>query len=119
MYAGGELGPLVELLAPEIVWLVPGTSPIAGEYRGVEAVLDYFERRRELAATSMRMRPRGHFAGGDIVAQLVDGSATLGAELVEWRTVGIYRVSAGLVHQTSLVPLDLELFDRIWTPPQG
>jgi ketosteroid isomerase-like protein len=33
MYAGGDLAPAEELLAEEIVWHVPGTSPIAGDYR--------------------------------------------------------------------------------------
>ena len=119
MYAGGEVEPVAELLAPEIVWHVPGSSPIAGEHRGHDAVLDYFRRRRELAAASMRMHPRGHLVDGDVVVQVVDGTATLGGEQVEWRTIGVYRLGDGQVHETWLVPLDLELFDRIWTPQGG
>jgi Protein of unknown function (DUF2867) len=33
MYAGGDLAAVEELLAPDVVWHVPGTSPIAGDYR--------------------------------------------------------------------------------------
>lgn len=56
MYAGGPVDPVVELLAGDIVWHVPGRSPIAGDYRGVGEVIAYFERRRKLANATMQMR---------------------------------------------------------------
>src|SRR2546423_15587108 len=49
MYAGGDLEAARELLAEDVVWHVPGSSPIAGDYRGREAVIGYFRLRRELA----------------------------------------------------------------------
>src|SRR5688572_18971779 len=58
MYAGGELEPVAELLADHVVWHVPGASPIAGDYRGREAVLGYFRRRRELAGGAMEITKR-------------------------------------------------------------
>ena len=42
MYARGDLEAAEELLAENVVWHVPGTSPIAGDYRGREAVSEYF-----------------------------------------------------------------------------
>jgi len=38
MYAGGDHAAAAEMLAEDVVWHVPGTSPIAGDYRGREAV---------------------------------------------------------------------------------
>ena len=35
MYAGGPVDAVVELLAEDIVWHVPGGSPIAGDHRGI------------------------------------------------------------------------------------
>jgi uncharacterized protein len=115
MYAGGPAGPVAELLADDIVWHVPGTSPIAGEHRGWEAVLRYFARRRELARETMRMYPGEVLADGEAVVQLVDGAVLLDGEEVNWRTAGVYRVARGRVQEVWLVPLDLDLFDRIWT----
>jgi uncharacterized protein len=57
-YVGGSLEPLVELLAQDIRWHVPGTSPIAGDHKGRDAVLAYFERRRAIARGTMRMTVR-------------------------------------------------------------
>jgi ketosteroid isomerase-like protein len=114
MYAGGAVEPVAELLAPDIVWHVPGTSPIAGDHRGREAVLDYFQRRRALARNTMRMHPGQVIEDGEAVVQLVDGTATVGDEELRWRTAGVYRVNAGLIAEVWLVPLDLALFDSIW-----
>ena len=39
MYAGGDVDAVVEMLADCVVWHVPGTSPIAGDHIGRDAVL--------------------------------------------------------------------------------
>jgi ketosteroid isomerase-like protein len=118
MYAGGPVDAVVELLAEDIVWHVPGGSPIAGDHRGIPQVIEYFERRRRLASATMRMHPGELIADGEAVVQLVDGSAELGGKPVEWRTAGVYRVEE-LVREVWLVPLDLDRFDRIWSAGHG
>lgn len=116
MYAGGPLQPVLDLLDPAIVWHVPGSSPIAGEHHGRDAVAAYFTRRRELASATMRMHPGPTITDQDVVVQIVDGTATLSGGQVRWRTVGIYHTEAALIGEVWLVPLDLDQFDRIWTP---
>lgn len=117
MYAGGSINPVVELLADDIIWHVPGESPIAGDHRGVAQVIDYFERRRQLANATMRMRPGEAIFEGDAVAQFVEGSAVLDDKRVSWKTIGIYRVDIGhrWIREVWLVPLDSELFDQLWS----
>jgi ketosteroid isomerase-like protein len=118
MYMGGPVEPVVELLAEDVVWHVPGRSPIAGDHRGRAAVVEYFERRRRLADATMQMRPGAVISEGDAVAQFVTGTAVLGGESVSWQTIGVYRLDAGLrrIQEVWLVPLDADLFDRIWSP---
>ncbi|MGH2832901.1 MAG: nuclear transport factor 2 family protein [Solirubrobacteraceae bacterium] len=115
MYAGGAIEPVTELLAPDIVWHVPGSSPIAGDHCGHEGVISYFKLRRALAQSSMRMHPRELLADGEALVWLVDGSARLDGQDVNWRTVGVYRIDRGRVREIWLVPLDLALFDRLWS----
>jgi ketosteroid isomerase-like protein len=93
---------------------VPGRSPIAGEYRGREAVVGYFRSRRELAGGAIAITKHGELVGPDVVVQLADGRATLGGEEVTWRTAGVYRVADGKIAEAWLVPLDAEAFDRAW-----
>jgi len=117
MYAGGPIDPVAELLAADVVWHVPGTSPIAGDHRGVRQVIEYFEKRRALADATMEMRPGKVISAGDAIVQFVEGTAVVGGERVSWQTVGIYRVDLErrCVSEVWLVPLDSELFDRIWS----
>jgi uncharacterized protein len=114
MYAGGPVESVAELLAESIVWRVPDDSPIAGEHRGVEAVLAYFTKRRQLASATMKMHPREVLADAEAVVQLVDGTASIGGDEVSWRTVGVYRVEDGRMREVWLAPLDLDRFDAIW-----
>lgn len=116
MYAGGSVDAVTELLSPDIVWHVPGSSPIAGDHRGTGQVTDYFERRRELANATMRLHPGEALVAGDAVAQFVEGSATLDGKRVCWQTFGIYRIDTEhrRIREVWLVPMDGELFDRIW-----
>jgi ketosteroid isomerase-like protein len=115
MYAG-EAPPrhVAELLSDDVVWHVPGTSPIAGDHAGVEAVLRYFDTRRALAANTLRITPRQSIADDEVVVELADGEATLGGEPARWRTTGVYRVAGGRIAEAWLVPLDLAAFDAAW-----
>ena len=114
MYAGGPVDPVLELLASDVVWHVPGTSALAGDHRGHAGVASYFRTRTELAAATLELHPGGFLAEKDAVVQLVHGTARLGGELVRWRTVGVYRVAGGRIAEVWLVPLDLDQFDRAW-----
>jgi uncharacterized protein len=115
-YAGGEAAPLREVLTDDIVWVVPGDNPIAGEYHGLDEVLDYFERRRAIARNSFRMHPGDVLVGeGDQVAVLTDGTATIGGVEHRWSTVGLYRLREGRVAECRLLALDAAAFDAIWS----
>jgi uncharacterized protein len=116
-YAGesGAEPALRALLHPAIEWHVPGRNAIAGDYRGADAVMAYFARRRDHAARSFRMHPGDVLTGdGDRVAVLTDGTATIAGREERWSTVGLYRLTADQVAGCWLLPLDPAAFDRIW-----
>jgi ketosteroid isomerase-like protein len=115
MYAGGPMGPVAALLSDDVLWHIAGESPIAGEHRGWDAVLQCFAAVRELAGETLRMHPQEVVAASrEVVVQLVDGAVLLAGEVVDWRTAGFYRVERGQVREAWLVPLELERFDRAW-----
>jgi hypothetical protein len=116
LYAGGPAGPVADLLADDIVWHVVGESPIAGVYRGWDAVLQCLSTAREMARGSLRTYPGEVIAAsGEVIVQLLDAAVLLDGEEVSWEAAGLYRVGAGRVREAWLVPLELAWFDRIWT----
>ncbi|HEY5317974.1 MAG TPA: nuclear transport factor 2 family protein [Solirubrobacteraceae bacterium] len=114
-YAGGSGDALRQLLAPDVTWTVPGDGAIAGTYRGLEHVLDYFRRRRDLAQRTFQMKRRDVLVGdGDRIAALTDGFATIGGVDHRWSTVGLYDIADDQISACWLLPLDQSAFDAIW-----
>ena len=115
LYGGGDAAPVRRLLDPDIVWRVPGESPIAGCHEGVEEVIAYMLRRRDLADGTFRMRRRELMVGeGERFAALTDGSAIIDGRTRAWSTVGLYRLRAELLAECRLLPFDQAQFDAIW-----
>jgi ketosteroid isomerase-like protein len=115
-YAGGDAARLRAVLAPDVIWTVPGANAIAGTYRGLDAVLEYFTRRRAIADSTFRMHRRDVLVGATgRIAALTDGTATIAGRPRTWSTVGLYEVRDGLVAACWLLPLDAAQFDEIWS----
>jgi hypothetical protein len=52
---------------------------------------------------------------GDTIASLTDGVATLRGRAHRWSTVGLYRFRNQMLVECTLLPLDSDEFDRIWS----
>ena len=115
MYAGGSDDAVRTLLTDDVVWHVPGASAIAGEHRGVEAVSEYFRRRRDMLDGTFRVEVHGAALIADRVVQLAGGRALREGGEVSWETVGVFRVAGGRIAECWLVPFDQAVFDRIWS----
>lgn len=116
-YGGGNDASLRALLDPDICWTVPGSSPIAGTYRGLREVFAYFALRRDRANGTFRMHRRDVLAGdGNTVAALTDGTAVTAGVERRWSTVGLYDIPDGArISSCWLLPLDQAAFDEIWS----
>jgi 2'-5' RNA ligase len=116
VYAGDvPAGELREVLADEVVWHVPGVSAIAGEHRGVEAVLEYFDTRRRMTDSTFGVTVHGSAMIAGRVVQLAGGRAVRDGREVSWETVGVFRVADGRIAECWLVPFDQAVFDPIWS----
>lgn len=114
-YSGGDETPVRELLADDVEWHVPGGSPIAGDYQGIDQVVAYFNTRRGLARGTYRMILGEILVGEEHVAVLTDGTAAVGGIQGGWTTLGLYRIHDGAVAGCWLLPLDQTAFDAIWS----
>ena len=115
LYAGGDDVAVRKVLTDDTEWHVPGDNAIAGDYHGIDAVLEYFAHRRDLAANSLKLHPGEILTGdGDHVAALTDGTATIDGRKHRWSTVGLYRLRGDRVCACWLLPLDPAAFDAVW-----
>lgn len=54
-FSRGDIDTLRGLLAHDVVWHVPGRSPLAGDHQGVDAVLAYFAQTMERTGGTFRV----------------------------------------------------------------
>lgn len=103
-----------ELLAPDVVWTIQGSGPVAGSYHGLE---DFVERASapliSRLATPLRPDVREIWAEGETVIVRFDGSATTtsGAPYRN-RFVWILRMQAGMVVEAEAF-LDLAAYQEV------
>lgn len=117
VYAGGSDAGVRAMLCSHIRWHVPGHSPIAGTYSGIDDVVAYMRRRGELAGGTFRMHP-GDLLVGDVWAgRLTDGTARISGREHRWSTIGLYRLHGDRICEALLVPLDQDAFDAVWSSP--
>jgi ketosteroid isomerase-like protein len=113
-YRGGPAEPLAGLLAEDVTWIVPGRNAIAGTYRGRQAVMDYFARRRDLTDASFEITTRRVLSDDQGVVAFAGGRARRGGVEKTWETVGVYDIEEGKVVRGMLLPFDQAEFDEIW-----
>lgn len=116
VYAGSiPADSLMDVLDEDVVWHVPGASPIAGEHRGIEAVLEYFDTRGRMTDSTFRVTVHGAAMIAGRVVQLAGGRGLRDGREVSWETVGVFRVVDGRIAECWLVPFDQAVFDEIWS----
>src|SRR5947208_5387905 len=103
------------LLTTDVEWHIPGDNMISGTYRGIDEVLEYFRRRRELAGNTLRLHPGELLVGDEFVASLTDGTAVIRGAEHRWSTVGLYRLRDGRIAACWLLALDQDAFDCVWS----
>jgi ketosteroid isomerase-like protein len=115
LYSGGSDDAARSVLTTDVAWHVPGNNAIAGNYAGINEVISYFQRRRDLAAGTFRMHPREVLVGdASHVAVRTDGTATIRGADYRWSTVGLYRIEGDRIAECWLLPLNPPAFDAIW-----
>ena len=114
-YAGGDQQRVCALLSDDVVWHVPGGSPIAGDYKGRDEVLRYFAKRRELTGATFRIKVRSVLTDDERTLILATGEAERGGETREWGTVAIFRIAKGRIAECWVAPYDQDAYDEIWS----
>ena len=56
-YGDRDRGTMLDSLAEDAVWHVGGTHRLSGDYRGRQAILEYFDKVRQETGDSMRLEP--------------------------------------------------------------
>jgi ketosteroid isomerase-like protein len=112
-----DMAALAELLDDEVVWHVPGANPLAGEIRGREALLRWFERLNEVTDGTFTLAEHDVLGTDDHVVALSDMSAMREGVLVPVRVVSVFHFREGRQHERWFHPSDFTMWDRMLGGP--
>jgi uncharacterized protein len=106
-----DLAALGETLSDDVVFHFPGTSPVAGTYRGREAVIGLFPAFRRLLDGPPHMSTHDVVSSEAHVVELVTLAAEHGGQPHEWHAVRIYHVAEDEITEIWLMIEDINAFD--------
>jgi ketosteroid isomerase-like protein len=110
-----DLDAVTSLLDPNIVYTIPGRSPLAGETRGVRAHVAALALARERSGGTLRLDPRAVAADGDYVFVYGRITAERAGRRLDSDHCVVFRFSGGRVVEGRTVPVDLYAFDEFWS----
>ena len=102
------------VLDPDIVYTIPGRSPIAAHTRGVAAHLEALRRTRERSENTLKLEPKTVVAGGDRVFVFGRISATRNGTKYDSDHYVVFRFANGRIVEGITLPVDQFAFDAFW-----
>ena len=101
-FATGDVETLRGLIDPGSVWHAPGRNPLAGDHRGVEAILGYFARTMELTGGTFRTELHDVVANDEHAVSLFMARGQRDGRTLDARNVLVIHVRNGKLGETWL-----------------
>lgn len=99
-FTTGDMDRLAELIAPDVVWHVPGTNLISGEYTSREAIFGCFNKIFELSKGTYRPEIHDILANDDHTVALLHATARHGEKTLDQDYAFIFHVRDGQIAET-------------------
>jgi ketosteroid isomerase-like protein len=113
-FAKGDLDAMRDFFTDDVVWHVAGSHPLSGDYRGKEALFDYFARSRGQA--SLELEPTGILGNDQHVATFLKVRGTRGEKAMEVEMCDMLRVGPdGRWEEFWSMPDDQATVDEFWS----
>ena len=109
-----DLATISAVFDPDVVYTIPGRSPIAAHTRGVAAHLEALRRTRDRSGNTLKLEPKTVVAGGYRVFVFGRISATRNGVHFESDHYVVFRFVAGRIVEGITLPVDQHAFDAFW-----
>jgi uncharacterized protein len=113
-FGKGDLEALRELMTEDVVWHVPGRSPLAGDYAGIDTVFAFFGQVFELTGGSFRVEPLTLLADDEYGSAPVRITAHRGDRHLDVLNVQTSRMRDGRVAEFWDTTTDPAAADEFW-----
>lgn len=114
-FTTGDMDRLAELIAADVVWHVPGTNLISGEYTSREAIFGCFNKIFELSEGSYRPELHDILATDDHTVALLHATARHGAKTLDQDYAFVFHIRDGQVAETWEAWTDGPAWNEFWS----
>lgn len=94
-FGKGDMDTIRELFADDIVWHAPGKSPLAGDHKGVDAVLENFGKVFEMTGGTFRLEIHDILANDEHAVVLVRAQGERDGKKLDDRGVQVWHIKDG------------------------
>ena len=114
-FSKGDMETIRELFDPNIVWHAPGRSPMAGDYRGVDEVLQQFGKVFEMTGGTFNLEIHDVLANDEHVTVLVRARGERNGKTLDDTSVQVWHVKDGKAAEQWLHSGDQYAADEFWS----
>ena len=114
-FSSGDVATLNDLFADDIVWHVGGRSPLAGDYKGKDAVFGFFTKTMEITGGTFRLDVHDLLANDEHVVALTHVSGQRDGKSMDDNSVQVLHVKDGKVTESWFHPGDAYAADEFWS----
>ena len=104
---------LAQLIANDVIWHVPGNSPLAGEIHGIDALFEWFDRLHQVTNGTFGLREHDVLATDDHVVALSDMSSERDGRRVSVNVVSVMHFRDGRQLERWFHPSDPVAYDAL------
>jgi hypothetical protein len=116
LFSNGDADGFLELLADDVMWHVPGRCPLAGDYKGRQAVLGYVSSIDELSGGTYQISELHDVVANDAhVVGLHHSVATRPGKTYDHNEIVIFHVRDGRITEVWEAYGDLYEIDEFWS----
>jgi uncharacterized protein len=114
-FGKGDIPAVVALWADDIVWHVPGRSPLAADYRGAQEVLGFFGQLQERSEGSFRLEVHDLTASDEHVVALVNEIGHRGDKTLNQLGTHVWHIRNGKATEFWGMSSDAYAVDDFWS----
>ena len=111
----GDLDTVRERFAPDIVFHVPGNSPISGDYRGIDEVFGFFGKLVELSGGTFRLERHAVLADDEHGIVLHTLNAERNGKTLSQKAVDVHHLRDGKTTEFWGFSEDTAAADEFWS----
>lgn len=114
-FQSGDLQKVGDFFADDIVWHVPGKSPLAGDHKGIDAVMEFFGKTMEMTGGTFKLEVHDILANDEHGVALITTTGEREGKSLRSNGVQVIHIEGGKVTESWLHPDDAYANDEFWS----